>query len=294
MLSSIALKVFIKKVLLIILALAGYALLAPLWLGRRKNKIVILRYHSVGDHRRHEVNVKVRSFTKQMQLIKKLYKPTPLRQAIAYLRNKGDVPAKSVVVTFDDGYRDNYEVAFAMLKGLGILPTIFLTAGFIGTDNTLPHDFGDNPLYNYLLSWEQVREMAKCGFDFGSHTLSHVNLGKDGIDLRKELRESKSRIERELGQEVLAVSYPFGLLRDFSSNVKRLAREEGYACGFSAMNGVNDLATDIFALKRIGIEASDNMFTFRAKLNGALDLLSFKDTPVFYRLLKMLNKLLGV
>ena len=60
------------------------------------------------------------------------------------------------------------------------------------------------------------------------------------------------------------------------------------------MNGVNTLQTDVFELRRIGIEASDNMFTFRAKLNGALDVLMIKDKPIFNKLLNIFNRLIGV
>jgi hypothetical protein len=130
--------------------------------------------------------------------------------------------------------------------------------------------------------------------EFGSHTINHVNLGSNDIDVKSEIEESKKIIEHELRNKVWVISYPFGLVRDFNQIAKHLAVQAGYTCGCSAMNGANDSNTDIFELRRIGIEGSDNMFTFRAKLNGALDLLTIKDLPFFNRMLKSVNKAIGV
>ena len=288
------LKIMLKKFALHIIALVGYCAFLPLWPGRRKSKLVILRYHSVSDFRRHEVNVKIKSFKKQMEFLHRYFSIISLQEALKILKEKKRLPRRAAVVTFDDGYEDNYTNAFPVLKESKIPALIFLTAGFIGTRKIMPHDAGDNPAYNYLLSWNQVMEMAHEGITFGSHTLTHANLGANWVDVNREIRESKQIIEKRLNGQVWAISYPFGLRRDFNQEVKRLSERAGYTCACSAMNGANGYRSDIFALKRIGIEASDTMFTFRAKLNGALDLLEIKDWPVFNWLLRLCNKILGV
>lgn len=281
------LKIILKRIALNVLAVIGYCAFLPLWPGRRKNKLVILRYHSVSDFRRHEVNVKIYRFRKQMEFLVKHYKPVSLKVAMEALRNNKQLPRNSVAVTFDDGYKDNYTNAYPILKEFSIPAMIFLSAGFVGTNNILPHDKTDNPAYNNLLSWFDVRDMAKNGIEFGSHTISHANLCGKGVDIKSEIEDSKKIIEKELGCRVLAISYPFGLRRNFNQQSKYLACQAGYECACSAMNGVNDVHTDIFELRRIGIEASDNMFTFKAKLNGALDLLEIKDWPAVDWLLRI-------
>lgn len=286
-------KIIIKKIFLIILAAAGYIMLLPFWPNIRKNKLVILRYHSVSDLRRHEVNVKVANFRKQMRLLRSGYRLISLKEALNLIRERSSFPKNTVAVTFDDGYRDNYTNALSIIREFNIPVTIFLISGYIGTDRILPHDAGDEPGHNYLLSWEDVKVMQKEGIEFGSHTLNHANLGQ-GRYIDDEIVESKKVIDKELDTETLAISYPFGLLKDFNQRVKDKSREAGYTCGCSAMNGTNDYRTDAFELKRIGIEASDNMFTFRAKLNGALDLLIVKDKPLFNGLLNVFNRLIGV
>ncbi|MBU1869066.1 MAG: polysaccharide deacetylase family protein [Candidatus Omnitrophica bacterium] len=283
-----------KKIALVVLAAIGYICLLPLWPGRRKNKLMIIRYHSVGDFRRHEVNVKASAFRKQMRFLNKYLKPISLESALHLLRGKLPIPTRAVVVTFDDGYKDNYINAYPVLKSQGIPATIFLTAGYIGSGKILPHDKGDNPAYNQFLAWYEVKQMASAGIEFGSHTINHANLGSGRFDIQSEIEDSKKIIEKELGAKVRAISYPFGLITDFGEEAKRISVKSGYACGCSAMNGVNDFNSDMFELRRIGIEGSDNMFTFRAKLNGALDLLEIKDWPVFIKILNMCNRMIGV
>jgi peptidoglycan/xylan/chitin deacetylase (PgdA/CDA1 family) len=282
-------KVILKRIALYILALVGYASLLPLWPGRRKHKLVVLRYHSISDFRRHEVNVKVSAFRSQMEHLAKNFTVLSLRHGLGLLNN---LPNRAVAITFDDGYKDNFTNAYPILKSLKIPATIFLTAGFIGKDKVLNHDRGDNPLYNQLLSWEEVKEMAKGGIDFGSHTLTHANLNNTN-SLMSEIADSKRIIEKELGAKISGLSYPFGLVRDYNDCTKRLANEAGYSFGCSAMNGTNDERADLFELRRIGIESSDTMFTFRAKLNGALDLLEIKDWPMFNWVLRGVNRVVG-
>jgi peptidoglycan/xylan/chitin deacetylase (PgdA/CDA1 family) len=255
---------------------------------------VILRYHTVSDFRKHEVNVKKKAFEKQMAFIARYQKSVSLKEALEALKNKEQLPKNAVVVTFDDGYKDNYTNAYAILRQFNAPAIIFLTAGYIGTNKILPHDKFDNPAYNNLLSWYEAREMAQGGIDFGSHTIRHANLGRSGTDIKSEIEDSKKIIEKELGRSIWAISYPFGLVGNFNQQTKYLVSQAGYVCGCSAMNGLNDARSDIFELRRIGIEASDNMFTFKAKLNGALDLLEIKDWPVFNGAVRILNRIIGV
>jgi hypothetical protein len=152
---QLILKVLSKRIALTFFAFTGYLLGLSLWQKflKRKNAVRILRYHSISDSRRHEVNVKCCDFRRQMEHLAKFYNPISVRGFIEARANKNDLPQKSVVVTFDDGYRDNFYNAYPILKSLNIPAMIFLTAGYIGTNKILPHDIFDNPEYNYLLLW---------------------------------------------------------------------------------------------------------------------------------------------
>ncbi|MFH1858057.1 MAG: polysaccharide deacetylase family protein, partial [Candidatus Omnitrophota bacterium] len=99
-----------------------------------------------------------------------------------------------------------------------------------------------------------------------------------GDQAKKEIVDSKNRLEEMLGEGLYAFTYPFGTAPEMTETVKRLVREAGFYCACSAMIGGNGKESDLFALKRTPIEWSDGMEFFRKKLEGALDLFAIKDT----------------
>lgn len=118
------------------------------------------------------------------------------------------LPRRSVVLTFDDGYRDNYEVAWPLLKRYGFTATIFLVSDTIGGYNSFDSDLPGEPVP--MLDWEQVREMQAAGITFGSHTCTHPSslIGLDADRLRRELTGSKAALEEGLNEPVEHFSYP--------------------------------------------------------------------------------------
>jgi len=118
------------------------------------------------------------------------------------------LPGRSVVLTFDDGYRDNYELAWPLLKRYGFTATIFLVSDSIGGYNSFDADLPGEPVP--MLGWEQVREMRSAGITFGSHTSTHPSslIGLDDHRLRRELAGSKAALEEGLNEPVEHFSYP--------------------------------------------------------------------------------------
>src|SRR5712692_1838156 len=118
------------------------------------------------------------------------------------------LPRRPVVLTFDDGYRDNYDLAWPLLKQYGFTATIFLVSDSIGGYNSFDADLPGDPVP--MLSWQQVREMRSGGITFGSHTCSHPRtlIGLDDARLRYELAESKATLETGLNAPVDQFSYP--------------------------------------------------------------------------------------
>lgn len=236
---------------------------------RPRPTLRILYYHSIS-------NLPVRSsvapeaFAEQMEHLRAHgYHILSLTEAVRYLIECTPFPAKSVVLTFDDGFADNYEHAFPVLARLHLPATIFLAASYIGAERlpTLTRtDFVPQPL-----TWQQVREMHAHGVEFGSHTLTHPMLSQVTLqDVRHEVRESKRMIEDRLGAPVYFFCYPRG---DFTRPVQQIVRAENYRAACTIKPGVNDWRSNLFTLRRTYISRRDTPEEFAKKMAGAYDLL---------------------
>ena len=134
---------------------------------------------------------------------------------------------KPAMLTFDDGYLDNYKYVFPILKKYNIKAVIFLIAGQVGI----------NPA---LMTWEQIHEMQESGLvSFGSHGLNHKNIRRMEEHLAlQELKESKKLLEDKLGHTVQAFCYPFGA-GGTDKRVRALVLKSGYVFDFSTRRGLN-------------------------------------------------------
>ncbi len=226
--------------------------------------MIILNYHRICEegYSRSATGVSPYVFGKQVEyLFKKHYKIISLHDLQDHIRKGEKLPEKAVIITFDDGYMDNYTQAFPILAKYRFKATVFLITSLIGGKNY------DAP----MLGWDQIKEMAKYGIDFGSHTVRHPYLTKLPIDAaRKEIQESKYLLEQGLGKKVTLFCYPYGNLNNI---VKSFVKESGYISACSTIQGGNTLKTDLLKLKRIWMSPRDNLFDLKKKLIGAYDLL---------------------
>jgi peptidoglycan/xylan/chitin deacetylase (PgdA/CDA1 family) len=108
------------------------------------------------------------------------------------------------------------------------------------------------------LTWPEAREMASEGISFGAHTIDHPILTHVSPDeARRQIRESKQRIERELGSTITMFAYPNGGPSDFDPSTERLVKEEGFSLAVTTVAGANDESTNPFALRRTGMWGDD-------------------------------------
>jgi peptidoglycan/xylan/chitin deacetylase (PgdA/CDA1 family) len=160
---------------------------------------------------------------------------------------------KRVVITFDDGYKNNYLSAYPILTKFKIPATIFIVAGLVGQRSLWDEKNGWPS--DELLSWPQVEEMARSGIIIiGSHSQNHYHLTKMGwpVDLWREIYHSKKTIEERIHKKVLFFSYPFGRCNILIRQMVKLA---GYAaaCGTNLPDaGV----VDIYNLPRLEINTA--------------------------------------
>lgn len=158
-----------------------------------------------------------------------------LASLVEEMRRGGGIPRRTLTITFDDGWRDNYERAFPLMRRHGFPATIFLVSGRIG-------------LKDYL-GWNEIREMRAGGIRFGAHTVNHPHLTElpDG-EARREIGDCKKALEDGLGEEVPVFCYPYGF---FDRRVRDLVEGAGYRGACCNAPGRLWPDGDIFALKRV-------------------------------------------
>ena len=174
------------------------------------------------------------------------YRTCSLLDVAACLRRRAPLPARALVITFDDGYRSVYEEAFPALRERAMTATIFLTVGKSGwaaTTGRLPPFEG-----RQMLSWSEIREMHAAGIGIGAHTLTHPDLTRLPRDrVEAELRDSKAAIEDALGAPVECFAYPYGR---FDRQSHELARRY-FSCACSDRLGLVRVDSDPYALERV-------------------------------------------
>jgi len=172
---------------------------------------------------------------------------------LQYRREHRLPPPRSVVITFDDGYLDNFEVAAPILTRLALPATFFVVTRYMSTDTVAWWD-ESLPRQPGWMSWEQVRQLARAGFEIGAHTRTHVDLGKvRGEEAEREIAGAREDLARELGRAPAHFAYPYGQREHLLEENRELVRQAGYQSCVSCFGGTAHCGTDPFALRRFPI-----------------------------------------
>lgn len=173
-----------------------------------------------------------------------------------------------ILLTFDDGYRVLLDRAVPALESRRIPALVFLVTAFAGRRNSWELDLPGRHFTH--LSWDEVRDLGKRGFAFGSHARTHPDLTRlSAEDLRDEIAGSKGEIERALGGAVRTFSYPYGRMNDL---VRRETERAGYRAAFT-LYPPRSAGRDRYALRREGIWVIDSTGNIKAKLGTGLPFL---------------------
>lgn len=268
------LKYAVKRIVMTIAALWG-----RIWPGSAES-VRILTFHSIG-FRNHGTNVKPDLFEKQMEWLAEHGNVISLEKAAQ------GVPG--VAITFDDGYLDNLIYAAPVLDRLGLPATLFIVAGRMG--GHLDHD----PIVPEaaLLTWQDVRELEDRGFTIGAHSLTHRQLSSlDESEQRQEILGSARALAARLGHRIEAFAYPFGSFADYTPLTQDLVKEAGFIFAVSNRFGVNIPGkADRWALRRIWVDAADDLKSFKWKVDGRLDVLCLLDSRLGLLFRHGLNRL---
>ena len=184
-----------------------------------------------------------------------------LDELLDHVRGTREAPAGTVVVTFDDGYRDNVENAGPTLESLGFTATIFVVTDRAGGYNAWDERHGDPP--RPILSWDEMRRLDGGVFRFEPHSRTHRPLPTlDDAEAAEEVRGSKRRLEDELGRESRVFSYPHG---EFSRRIEGFVRDAGFEGAVTDLQGRNVPGTDPLRLRRTMITSRDVSTTYAFK-----------------------------
>jgi peptidoglycan/xylan/chitin deacetylase (PgdA/CDA1 family) len=239
---------------------AALAFLAPL--GLSKQRAVILMYHSVNDTNEYFMNVRPEVFERHMAYLHKRGLPViSLTELVQRLREKRPLGG-SVVITFDDGYRDNLTAVLPILKKYGFPATIFVTTSLIGA--TDKRGFA-------RLSTDDMRELVASGLiELQPHTRSHPRLAELATEeARSEVVSSMLDMQAMLGLPCNIFAYPYG---SYSRETDRIVRESGFTAACTVREGTVSGSSDPYLLPRVSIDSSTTWPQFKGKLSRGIDI----------------------
>lgn len=216
-------------------------------------RITVLLHQRVSDDVRDNLTVGIEQFDRQMQLLRRHCEVLSIEQVLR-AETVPVSPRPLVAVTFDDGYRDNFEHAAPILLRNAVPAAFFVSTGIVGTDGRFPHDLrrGNPPIP--VMSWDQIRLMRDWGFTIGSHSVQHIDCAAEPEEtVRRELAESRDALKRELGLAEPLFGYPYGGRQHMTPQRLELVCAAGYRACLSAYGGSNVGRVDRFNVLRRGV-----------------------------------------
>lgn len=231
---------------------------------RKLNGISILMYHSVGDNGSH-ITVTTDQFAEQMQYLKdKGYTVVSLRECIERIKKGGNV-ADTVVITFDDGYEDNYTNAYPILKEHAFPATIFVATNYIGESMTTSAGVD--------IKMMDEKQLGKLGeskiISIMPHSKTHSNLSQMNLqNLEEEIVGSRDYLTDYTKEHLDIFAPPKG---KYTEEVITLLQKHGFIGNVGVQEGIVKQGDDVFRLKRNSIDAKTTMAQFKGKLSSTID-----------------------
>ena len=244
-------KPILLRLCIAVLIIFGFAVLA---FYSKPSGIPVLNYHQINDVDENLLTVSTSEFETQMAWLEENgYKTITVSELLDFLDGKGSLPERPVLITFDDGYIDNYQCAFPILKKHNMKACIFLISEYVS-------------LYPNYLTWEQLAEMQSSGIEFGSHTVDHnvlTELSPNSVN--HELADSKNILEKRLKRRIEVLAYPCGFTNEY---IKSRVNASGYRAAFTVNLGNVHTGDDLYALNRVPIFGAlpHTMFRFEGRM----------------------------
>jgi len=222
--------------------------------------VPILCYHNLAPQSKGRLVLGVKSFEEQMHYLKSQgYRVVSLKEFLEFTSLKKQLPRKSLVLTFDDGYRAFIQYAYPILKELGFTATLFVYTDYIGAGVT-------------ALSWADLKKLAAEGFDIEAHSKSHGNMRRAATEsadeytkrLAAELNVPKDLFSKNLGYLPQSLAYPYGSQDDV---VVQRTKERGYVAAFTVRRQGNPSFVEPLRIHRSQIYSEMSLDDFIKNLN---------------------------
>ena len=222
--------------------------------------VPILCYHNLGPQAKGRLLLGASQFEQQMRYLKaEGYRVISLSDFIEWVQGRRQLPKRSVVLTFDDGYRAFREFAFPILKELGFTATLFVYTDYVGA--------GRN-----ALGWDDLKALAAEGFDVQAHSKTHGDLRRAAGEsdaqfagrMQLELSEPLKLFQRHLGRPSQRLAYPYGRTDD---DVVAKAKEYGYVAAFTVRRQGSPAFVHPLRVNRSQIYSEMSMEDFAKNLN---------------------------
>ena len=248
-----------------------------LYVNKKKYEIPVIMYHRVINKSENEgiygTYIYEDIFRKHLQYLKdKNYTVITFKDLdkIGW-RNRFEKGKKYIILTFDDGYKDNYDLAFPILKEFDFKATIFLMGR--STYNEWDVKAGGEIEFP-LMSVEMIKEMQDYGIEFGAHTFNHPKINTlSNEEIEHQIVDVKKPLEEKIGKEIITFAYPYGILNDYA---KEMAKKAGYTFALATDSGSVCLSDDLYQIRRIAIFPNTNLFSFKRKVAGNYNFIKIK------------------
>lgn len=234
----------------------------------RSGRATFLCYHSIASEGPRYLTISAELFERQLAYLRRRgFRSGDLRSLANAAGDRLD--HETVFLTFDDGFRDNFETALPLLREYGFGAFVFVLAPLVDSGGALSWpevepDLRRHPATMRSVTWTMLEQMKEGGFEVGGHTLTHPHLPKlDDDSLRHELWESRARIAERLGA-CDTFAYPFG---EWSDRVAAAAADCGYRYAFSLPTKTGQRHATPHSIPRINVDYRDSERRFAAKLS---------------------------
>jgi methionyl-tRNA formyltransferase len=237
--------------------------------SRKNSRAAVILYHRINDFSRDPLTTDTETFAGHLLVIAKYYRPMTSGELVRRVRKKESIPPTSVLIHFDDAYRDVHTEGRPVLQTVGIHAAAFISSGFVGTDRRFQHDIAKYPFHYENCHREDIRDWIDASLEVGAHTVNHVDLGQCGTEVaRREIFASRAQLEEIANSPVSLFSFPFGTPRNITPQAVELVREAGYDALFSAHGGVVNERTDVWDIPRFGVSSVHKPLWLMMEIEG--------------------------